>query len=78
MADIPMDLDQALLQQIAGAIQSLRYGTVQITVHNARIVQIDKLERVRVVPPVDPSRGHPDTHPTGHRTSETPPSSGGR
>jgi hypothetical protein len=67
-----------LLHEIARAVNSLRYGTVQITVHNARIVQIDKLERVRFLQTVDPSRGHPDTHPTGHRTSETPPSSGGR
>lgn len=78
MADIPMDLDQALLQQIARAVNSLRYGTVQITIHNARVVQIDKLERVRVAPPADLTRGRADTHPPSHRTSDASRSDDGR
>ena len=42
--------DQALLvQKILGAIKGMRYGTVQITVHNSRITQIDKIERIRLV-----------------------------
>ncbi len=35
-------LSPETLQQIAQAVRSLRYGTVQITVHDARVVQIDK------------------------------------
>ncbi len=50
-------VNAALLQHIAEAIASIRYGTVQITVHNARVVQIDKLERVRVSPSSDLTRG---------------------
>ncbi len=38
----------ALLDQIARAIQTLRYGTVQVTVHDARVVQIEKHERIRI------------------------------
>jgi hypothetical protein len=59
-----------VLREIARAVSSLRYGTVQVTVHNARVVQIDKLERVRVAPPADLTRGRADTHPPSHRTSD--------
>jgi hypothetical protein len=37
-----------VLEQIARAIRSLRFGTVHVTVHEGRVVQIEKLERVRV------------------------------
>jgi hypothetical protein len=66
-----------LLRQIAQAVSSLRYGTVQITVHNARVVQIDKVERMRFTPPADLSRGRADTHPPSHRTSGAPRSEDG-
>ena len=46
-----------ILQQIARAIQSLRYGTIQVTVHDARVVQIDKVERVRIVSPTNRTSG---------------------
>ncbi len=47
-----------LLQQIANAIGSMRYGCVQITVHEARVVQIEKVERVRLTnPPSDRTPG---------------------
>jgi hypothetical protein len=67
-----------LLRQIAEAVNSLRYGTIQITVHNARVVQIDKVERVRFAPPADLSRGRADTHPPSYRISEAPRSEDGR
>jgi hypothetical protein len=43
------DEDQQLAQKILSAIKGMKYGTVQITVHNARVTQIDKIERIRVV-----------------------------
>ena len=60
------------LQQIAQAVQSLRYGTVQITVHDARVVQIDKVERVRLAPAPSPdlTRGRvAQDPPTPDRTA---------
>ncbi len=36
-----------LEEAIARAIQGLRYGSVEITVHNARVVQIERKERFR-------------------------------
>ena len=63
-------LEPEVLARITEALRSLRFGTVQITVHNARIVQIDRLERVRVPASADLTSGSPtDTQPT-HRTSE--------
>ncbi len=38
-----LDLEQAILE----AMHGLRYGSVEITVHNARVVQIERKERFR-------------------------------
>ncbi len=65
-----MEISPELLQHIGSALRSLRYGTVQITVHNARVVQIDKVERVRFSPTTtDLTRGlQVSTPPIPHRT----------
>jgi len=33
---------------VARNVKSLRYGTVEITVHDSRVIQIEKTERVRL------------------------------
>jgi hypothetical protein len=38
---------EEVLDQIAFAIESLRYGSVEITVHEGRVTQIKKREKVR-------------------------------
>lgn len=38
-----LNLEEAVRQALAG----LRYGSVEITVHNARVVQIERKERFR-------------------------------
>jgi hypothetical protein len=38
-----LNLEDAVRQALAG----LRYGSVEITVHNARVVQIERKERFR-------------------------------
>jgi hypothetical protein len=38
-----LTLEEAVRQALAG----LRYGSVEITVHNARVVQIERKERFR-------------------------------
>ncbi len=35
-------------QAILRALREIRYGSVEITVHDARIVQIERREKVRV------------------------------
>lgn len=46
-ADGVADSD-AISRQIARAIGSLRFGSVEITVHEGRIVQIERREKVRL------------------------------
>lgn len=41
-------LDEETAARILAAIRSLRYGAVEVTVHDARVVQIDRKERIRV------------------------------
>jgi hypothetical protein len=40
-------LDPSLLREIAAALRGLRYGTVELVVHDARVVQLERRERVR-------------------------------
>lgn len=35
-------------QQVLDAIRSIQYGTVEITIHESRVVQIERTEKVRV------------------------------
>ncbi|MBI3323789.1 MAG: YezD family protein [Candidatus Omnitrophica bacterium] len=41
-------VSSALLSQIAEAIGQIRFGTIQITIHDSRVVQIEKAERIRL------------------------------
>lgn len=38
----------AILARISEAIAGVQYGQVHITIHNARVVQIDKIEKIRL------------------------------
>ena len=49
----PIDLDVARAwAPIARALDGLKYGSVEIVVHNGRIVQIERREKVRLDTPV--------------------------
>ena len=39
--------EKGLLFQILKALRSIRYGYVQITVQDSKVVQIDKMEKTR-------------------------------
>lgn len=41
-------LDAPTSESILAAIASLRYGSVEVTVHDGRVVMIDKRERIRL------------------------------
>ena len=45
---LPPPLLSALLQALA----SLRYGTIELTVHDGRVVQLERREKVRLDPEV--------------------------
>jgi hypothetical protein len=43
-----------LAKKILSALQGIRYGAVEITVHDGRIVQIERKEKLRLEPPNRP------------------------
>ena len=40
-------VNDSILKEIAGALSSLKYGDIVIKVHNSKIIQIEKTEKVR-------------------------------
>jgi len=40
-------VNDAIIKEIIETLNSLKYGHVQITVHNSKVVQIDKTEKTR-------------------------------
>ena len=48
--------DGEVTRQILAALVGLRYGSVEIVVHDGRIVQLERREKVRVAPEVTPPR----------------------
>jgi hypothetical protein len=41
-------LDEQVMEKIASLLEGLEFGTVQITVHDSQITQIDRLEKHRL------------------------------
>lgn len=50
------------LELVREQVGSLEYGVVQITVHNARVTQIDRTERTRLTAPAALSFATPPDH----------------
>lgn len=48
MLSLKGGLDQQTLEKIASLLEGLDFGTVQITVHDSQITQIDRLEKHRL------------------------------
>ncbi len=42
--------DQQWLETVRRQVGSLRFGLVQVVVHDSRVVQIEKTEKIRVEP----------------------------
>ncbi len=40
-------VNDAIIKEIIEAVNNLKYGHIHITVHNSKIVQIDKTEKTR-------------------------------
>ena len=45
----PSPKDAAALLAVQQALSSIKFGVVQITVQDGRIVQIDKTEKIRLI-----------------------------
>jgi hypothetical protein len=39
--------EQELLKEVAAAIREIRYGSIVLTIHDGRIVELTKTERIR-------------------------------
>ena len=46
-----------VLSQIAEAIRTIRYGSVQITIQDSRVIQIEKAEKIRLQKGADLTAG---------------------
>lgn len=42
------DPDNASLAKVLEAVNSIDYGTVQVVIHDSRVVRIDKTEKIKV------------------------------
>jgi hypothetical protein len=47
--ELALSADGEILRRIIEAINSVRFGQVQIIIQDSRVVQIDKTEKVRLV-----------------------------
>jgi hypothetical protein len=45
--DAGLPLPLALLQELRQALHSIRYGTIELVIHNGRVVQLERREKVR-------------------------------
>jgi hypothetical protein len=50
-------LDDVVLKELVAAAKTIKYGQILITVHNSRIVQIDKTEKIRFDAPACYEKG---------------------
>ena len=43
--------EAGILREIQAALQGLKFGSVEITVHNGQVVQIERKEKIRLQQP---------------------------
>jgi hypothetical protein len=63
MSRQPHDLPPETLDRILEAVRDLQYGSVEIVVHDSRVVQIERREKVRLDERRTPSAGTPSSNP---------------
>lgn len=59
-------LSPTLAKQVEQALCGLRYGSIQLIVHDAQIVRIERLERIRLTDSSE-ALSDPTRHPTESR-----------
>jgi hypothetical protein len=55
--------ERELLSELLQALRTIRYGSVVLTVHDGRIVEIQKTERIRRNAKSEDSAGHREHNP---------------
>jgi hypothetical protein len=43
-------MNESLLREVAAALEGLHYGSIEIVVHDSRVVQIERREKMRLSP----------------------------
>lgn len=46
-AENALPLSPALLRELRHALRTIRYGTVELVIHDGRVVQLERREKVR-------------------------------
>lgn len=50
VASLQRGLDSNVESVILDAVRSLRFGSVEVTIHNAKVVQVERKEKLRFTP----------------------------
>ena len=53
---IPLPLPSALAHELRQALTSIRYGSIELVIHDGRCVQLERREKVRFDPEVTEHR----------------------
>lgn len=56
-----MSLDPVLLANVTQALDNLRYGTIQLVIHDGRVVRLERIERIQMTQPTGPAGGSSQT-----------------
>lgn len=51
-----LDAQPEWLRVVQQKVETLRYGVVQLVVHDGRVTQIERTEKTRIAPPDTPAR----------------------
>jgi hypothetical protein len=75
--DTDTSLESAWLQAVRQAVRGLAYGSVEVVIHDGRVVQIERREKVRLEPPVrrpnHPGRSNDPDRDTDRRSGGADP-----
>jgi hypothetical protein len=52
----PNETLEMAMAEILRSIKNVRFGSIEITIHDSRVVQIERKEKVRLVPPAPRAR----------------------
>jgi len=52
-----LKVDRDVLAQISKAIQSIRFGSVEIIIQDGKVVQIERKEKIRFIPDTKKGQG---------------------
>jgi hypothetical protein len=56
-AENTLPLPSALLRELRHALRTIRYGTVELVIHEGRVVQLERREKVRFEAEVSKHKG---------------------